>query len=255
MIPTAPHRARARLAQTAAPDAVPASHRPRLPATAALTAAALAVAGLTVGPHAPLVLSAAAAAILVYQRAQTRRSAERLRASQLPAALEALAASVRTGASLPMALQEAGTAIAPPLGPDIAAIARATAHGRPVNEALDEWTARHDDPGTRLAATALVLATVVGSTPARALDGVAATLRERLDLAAERRALGTQARASALVLALAPAAFASLLILSDPPAAHFLLATPAGWACLAIGITFDATGAWWMTRLTRGPRP
>src|SRR4029453_11149048 len=86
MIPTAPHRARARLAQTVAPDAVPASHRRRLPATAAptppappppprpgppkraapaavpashrrrlpataaLTAAALAVAGLTVGP-------------------------------------------------------------------------------------------------------------------------------------------------------------------------------------------------------------
>jgi tight adherence protein B len=213
------------------------------------------MAALTAGPKAAIALLAAATAFLVYQRAQVRRSAQRHRASQLPPALEALAASIRTGASLPTALHEVGTACAPPLGPDLTAVARTAAHGRPVTEALDEWSARHDDAGTRLAATALVLATVVGSTPARAVDGVAATLRERLDLAAERRALGTQARASSLVLALAPAAFATLLILGDPPAAHFLLGTPAGWACLAIGITFDAAGAWWMTRLTKGTRP
>jgi tight adherence protein B len=213
------------------------------------------MAGLTAGPKVAITLLAASAAVLVHQRVRARRSAQRHRASQLPPALEALAASVRTGASLPMALHEAGAAFSPPLGPDLAAVARAAAHGRPVTEALDEWSARHDDAGTRLAATALVLATVVGSTPARALDGVAATLRERLDLAAERRALGTQARASALVLALAPAGFATLLILGDPPAAHFLLGTPAGWACLAIGIAFDAAGAWWMSRLTRGPHP
>jgi tight adherence protein B len=154
-----------------------------------------------------------------------------------------------------MALQEAGTAFDPPLGPELSSIAHAATHGRPMADVLDEWSARHADPGTRLAATALVLATVVGSTPARALDGVAATLRERLDLAAERRALGTQARTSALVLALAPAAFATLLVVGDTPAAHFLLGSPAGWACLVTGIAFDAAGAWWMSRLTRGPQP
>ena len=84
---------------------------------------------------------------------------------------------------------------------------------------LDEWSAAHDDPGTRLAATALVLATVVGSTPARAVDGVAATLRERLDLAAERRALAVQARTSALVLSVAPVGFAALLVVGDTAAA------------------------------------
>ena len=53
----------------------------------------------------------------------------------------------------------------------------------------------------------MVPAAVVGSTPARAIDGVAATVRERLDLAAERRALAVQARTSALVLSVAPVGF------------------------------------------------
>jgi tight adherence protein B len=252
MIPTAAHRARSRLA-TAAVDAPP-GRRHTAP-TAALAAAALAAVTLTAGPTATIALTAAALAVLVYQRAHARTSARRDRATQLPPALETLATSLRTGASLPTALQEAGATLDPPLGPELAAVARAAARGRPVAEVLDEWSAQHDDPGTRLTATALVLSTVVGSTPARTLDSVAATLRERLDLAAERRTLGTQARASALVLALAPAAFATLLIMGDTPAAHFLLGTPAGWTCLVIGISFDAAGACWMSRLTTGPQP
>ena len=127
---------------------------------------------------------------------------------------------------------------------------RPNAAGR-CREVLDEWSASHDDPGTRLAATALVLATVVGSTPARAVDGVAATLRERLDLAAERRALAVQARTSALVLSVAPVGFAALLVVGDTAAAGFLLGTPAGWSCLGLGLALDAAGAWWMTRLSR----
>jgi tight adherence protein B len=250
MIATAAHRARARLAAAEGPPPTR-SHPARL---TALGATGLAAIALTTGPNAAIALIAAATGSLVYQRAHARASARRHRATQLPPALETLATSLRTGASLPVAIGEAGATVDPPLSTELTAVARAAAHGRPVTEALDEWSAQHDDPGTRLAATALVLATVVGSTPAHAVDSVAATLRERLDLTAERRALGTQARASALVLALAPVAFATLLVMGDTPAAHFLLGSPAGWTCLVIGIAFDATGAWWMSRLTRGPQ-
>jgi tight adherence protein B len=183
----------------------------------------------------------------VRQRAHDRHRRDR----QLPAALDRLATSLRSGASLTQALGEAGSALDPPLGPEIEGLARAAERGRPVREVLDEWAAAHDDPGTRLAATALVLATVVGSTPARAVDGVASTLRERLDLTAERRALAVQARSSALVLSIAPVGFAALLVVGDTAAARFLLRTPAGWACLCVGVALDAVGAWWMARLSR----
>jgi tight adherence protein B len=253
MITSTSHRTRARLAATAEAPAPRTQHR--LAGTVGIAALGVGVAAVSTGPRVAVALVAAAIAVLAYRHWRGRSEAGRRRAAQLPPALEALATSVRTGASLPTALREVGTALEAPLGPELEALARAAAHGRPIAAVLDEWSAHHDDPGTRLAATALVLATVVGSTPARALDGVASTLRERLDLAAERRALSTQARTSALVLALAPAAFGTVLVLGDTPAAGFLLGSPAGWACLVIGVAFDATGAWWMSRLTRGPQP
>jgi len=163
-----------------------------------------------------------------------------------------LAAALRTGSSLTAALEEVGTAVEPPLGPELAALGAAGARGRPLRDVLTEWADTHDDPDTRLAASALVLASVVGSAPAWAVDGVAATVRERIDLANERRAMAAQARASALVLSAAPALFAAVLVAADTAAARFLLSSPAGWACLGLGVALDAVGAWWMARITGG---
>jgi tight adherence protein B len=222
------------------------------PAALVAGGAGAAVAVLTLGPGAVgLAAVAGAAAPLVVRRHRRARLRARRR-SQLPHALERLAGALRSGSSLPVALGEAGRATPAPLGPELSALARGTAQGRPLVQVLDEWAHVHDDPGTRLAATALALATVVGAAPARAVDGVASTLRERLDLDAERRALGSQARTSALVLSAAPLAFALVLGMTDAAAAHFLLRTPAGWACLAAGLGLDALGAVWMARLSRG---
>jgi tight adherence protein B len=215
----------------------------------------LALAAATAGPAAAAGLAAIAAGTAVAIRWHGATRERTRRAAQLPQALDALATSLRSGASLPVALDEAATSLDAPLGDELRALALSAARGRPVTAVLDDWTTDHGDTGTRLASTALVLATVVGSAPARAVDGVAATLRERLDLAAERRTLSAQARASALVLSAAPVAFALVLMAADTPAAAFLLTTPAGWTCLAVGVTLDAAGAWWMHRLTKVTQP
>lgn len=215
-----------------------------------LGAAGLGFAWVAVGPIAAAALVAASVAAPAAAWLRRRVLAREQRQQQLPAALERLAGALRSGSSLPIALDEVSAALAPPIGTELAAVAREAARGRPVRDALDDWSAAHDDPGTRLAASALVLADVVGTAPARAVDGVAATVRERLDLAAERRALATQARTSALVLTVAPVGFATLLVLTGTEAGSFLLGSPAGWTCLALGTVLDAVGVWWMARLS-----
>jgi tight adherence protein B len=242
-------RARARLAS---PGVHPVRGSRRVsPPAVALAVAGTAMAWAAAGAHVVAVLAVVAAAGPLQAHVRHKIALRHQRDAQLPAALDRLAASLRSGASLPMALDEVGAALEAPIGPELTALAHEADRGRPVRDVLDDWSAAHDDPGTRLAATALVLATVIGSAPARAVDGVAATVRERLDLAAERRALASQARTSALVLSVAPVGFAALLVVGDTAAARFLLGTPAGWACLVGGITLDAAGAWWMARLSR----
>jgi tight adherence protein B len=243
-------RVRARLGPPAPPaGGAKAGDRVATP-VAALGGIGLVVAWAAVGPLAAAALMAASLAVPATAWARRRGLAKEMRQRQLPGALEGLASALRSGSSLGSALDEVGAALAAPIGPELAGIAREAARGRSLRDALDDWSRTHDDPGTRLAATALVLAAVVGSAPAQAVDGVATTVRERLDLAAERRALATQARTSALVLTIAPVGFAALLVLTDTEAGRFLLGSPAGWACLALGTVLDATGAWWMARLS-----
>jgi len=233
-----------------APSMRPATQAP--PAAVVAGVAGMALAVLVLGPVVLVLAVLGAAVTPLLARRRRRARALVARRGQLPPALERLAASLRSGSSLPVALDEAGRATPDPLGPELRALALGAGRGQSMAAVLDGWTLRHDDAGTRLAATALVLATVVGVTPARAVDGVAATLRERLELGAERRALASQARTSAVVLSAAPVVFAVLLGMGDGAAGRFLLHSPAGWACIAGGLGLDALGAWWMARLTRG---
>src|SRR5690606_2841281 len=88
-----------------------------------------------------------------------------------------------------------------------------------------------------------------GGEVARAVDGVAASLRERREVRGELVALATQARTSAMLLVVAPLGFAGLMSTVEPGAIRFLLGTPLGLLCLAAGLALDAAGGWWMQRI------
>jgi len=177
----------------------------------------------------------------------------RRRAAQLPDALDAVGAGLRGGLGLAGAVAGAA-AVGPPLGPELAAIGRQVAAGLPLGAALQRWRAASPDPATSLAGAALGVAAAVGGPGARAVDGAAASLRHRLAAEAEADALATQAKASAAVLTVAPLVFALLLTSLDPTAGRFLLGTPAGWLCIAVGLGLDLAGACWMAALVRRAR-
>ena len=124
--------------------------------------------------------------------------------------------------------------LAEPLGAELEPSPGLIDHGTPVGAALGTWSASTGaSADVRMVAAALTLGAGAGGEVARAVDGVAATLRERHELQAEVRALATQARASAAVLA--PLLFAGLVATLEPHAITFLVTTPAGLACLTSG--------------------
>lgn len=178
--------------------------------------------------------------------ARRNRQVER----SLPDALDAVARSVRSGASLRQALHEATAAVRGPLHDDLAVVVRDVGDGASVDDALTRWCVRRPLPGVRLATAALALGAETGGASAQAIDGVTATLRTNLGIAGEVRALSSQARLSALVIVLAPIAFSFLAATSDGTTAAFLLGTPVGWVCLAAGLGLDAIGWLWMRTLT-----
>lgn len=158
-------------------------------------------------------------------------------------------ASLRAGSSLVQAL-EAAARRPGPVGEDVSRVLAHYGEGVTLQSALDAWSARQ--PATVLLADALALAGATGASQVRALAGVSASLRERQALAREVRALGAQARLSAVVMVVTPMAFAAIVSLVDPRIRHFLVGTFSGWVCLALGALLDLIGAWWMHRLIAG---
>lgn len=162
----------------------------------------------------------------------------------LPGLLERVAREVRSGASLPAAVAAAQAAVA--TDDRGRALVAALAHGVPLRVALVEWAGPDPSPARHLAATALVVAAETGGASAGVIDGVAETLRDRVALEREVAALSSQARASAALLVVAPVVVALLAASADPRIAAFLFASPAGWACIVVGVVLDAVGAAWM---------
>lgn len=174
-----------------------------------------------------------------------RRLSERL----LPDVLEAVARALRGGASLAVAIDQARPHAPRRLRDDWRHLAAVSAD-EGVSVAAARWRAATGSPTVELAATALVVADQLGGLQARAIDGVAATLRSKAALEAELHALTASARASAGVLALAPVAFAVVASGLEPAYLPFLLGTPAGWFFLLAGGGLLAAGWWWMHRIT-----
>lgn len=180
----------------------------------------------------------------------THNRADNSRRRAVAPFLEAVASALRSGAGVRAAVEEAVPPAAPSLRRDIETMRAEVAAGAGVTRAFDRLAERRPSPEMRLAAAALDLA-AAGGPAAQAIDGVAATLRQRAAAAADARALGSQARLSAVVIAVAPLAFMALAGLGDQRSIRFLTGTPIGWAVLAAGLALDGLGALWMARLAR----
>ena len=172
---------------------------------------------------------------------------------ELPVVLESVASQLRAGASVAQAI--AGVDVEPSRCdlPEHWARLTRLVPVLGVDAALADWAeADGAVPSVRLAAGALALAATTGGSAARAVDGVASTLRSRLAVSEEVRALSSQARMSAAVIAGAPLVFLAIAAATDRRIVDFFT-SPLGVGVFVAGVALDALGAWWMHRLCRVP--
>ena len=189
-------------------------------------------------------LGSAAARARAQLRRRPRRSASH---EAIPQALELMARALRAGASLRTAI-DAVAAELPEA--ELSGVADRVQGGLSLTEALDRWAAGSADRQT--AAALLVLGHSSGAAMASSLDRAAASIRQRGALSDEIRALTAQTRTSGIVVAVAPVGFGAIIALVDRDALRVLLTTAVGWVSLAVGLTLECLGVWWMSRLSKG---
>ena len=184
---------------------------------------------------------------------RARRASSRETRAALPALVDAIAAALGSGLSLPLALAE----VAPTLPPGLAApthrAAAALVLGATIRDALRTYAGTVPDED--IAPLAVVLAAFArsGGRVGGSLARVAALMRGRLALEDERSALTAQGRVSATVLvALAPLGSLFFALATPDYAATFL---GEGIGLLGVALALEVAGAVWLWRIVRATAP
>jgi tight adherence protein B len=171
-------------------------------------------------------------------------------AAELPVALELVAAELRTGGTVAGALETLGHRDGL-LAAEFARVNRRCALGAPLDEALAAWATERREPGVSSAAGALAVAAATGGRAAEALDGLATSLRDRFEIAAEGRALSAQARLSAIVVGTLPVVYVGACAVLDRRQVRVLTDTGFGVLCLFAGLTLELLAGLWIRSLLR----
>lgn len=205
----------------------------------------------------PVVLVVVAAVGLMVRRRRLRRGSVVDDRRELAMVAIHVARSMRQGASLPLALEQAAGRHQGPVGDALERASGSMRRGVDVDEALAQLCpgrhgqprrlARRGDTPLSLFGTAARFGFATGGDVAAALEGVAKTLLDRAELAEETAALVSQAQTSAVVLCALPVVGLAVFGAMDPATAGELVTTPEGLICLGVAAGLDLC-AWVVSR-------
>jgi Flp pilus assembly protein TadB len=178
---------------------------------------------------------------------QTRRA--RAFADSLPDTLQLVASSLRTGFSLPQALDAAQQDGVQPMAAELGRALAAARIGAPLEDELDQIAERTSSEDWRWAVMAIRIQRTVGGNLAEVLMTTVRTLRERAATRRQVRTLSAEGRLSAYILIGLPIMVAGVLLLFRRQYLHPLWTTTPGVVMVAGALLLMGVGSLWMRKV------
>lgn len=172
-------------------------------------------------------------------RDQRRRRQELFR-QQFADGAALIGNSVRSGMSLPQALEVMVREMDDPMAYEAYRVLQATRVGQPMDQALEHWAERMDNPDLNIFVTAVTIQRQTGGDLGHVLTTLATTVRQRQRIQGQISALTAQGRLGAVVLCLLPVFMGVVLYFMNPERMGLMFSHPLGWGMLAImGLTIS----------------
>ena len=165
-----------------------------------------------------------------------RRQGARIKAfeQQLPDTMALIANTLRSGMSLLQAMEMVSREAAAPTGTEYARVVREIGLGISPQDALIHLVRRLKSDDLELMVTAILVQHEVGGNLARILDTIAHTIRERVKLKGEIKAITSQQRLTGYMLAALPVLIAAMLTLINPAYLRSFIDPMGPWTLLPI---------------------
>jgi tight adherence protein B len=184
----------------------------------------LALVGALVGFYAPR----------MYMRIMQSRRLQAFN-NQLGDTLLLLSNSLRSGYSLLQSMESAAKELTPPMSTEFARVVREIGLGLTLEEALAHLVERIDSEDLDMAVTAINIQHEVGGNLAEILDTISHTIRERVRIKGQIKALTAQQQLSGTVIALLPVFVGLFLLGFNPGYVSGLWSEPCGIGMLIYG--------------------
>ncbi|MEY2402685.1 MAG: tight adherence protein, partial [Acidimicrobiaceae bacterium] len=123
--------------------------------------------------------------------------------------------------------------------------------GRSLHDALSDAAKRVDSPDFRWAVLAMQIQAEVGGNLAELLDQVAETMRERLQMQGEVKALTAEGRASAMMLVVLVPGLGLLMAAVNRTYMAPLVTTSVGKIILGVSFVMITGGYFWMNKMIK----
>ncbi|HYT78628.1 MAG TPA: type II secretion system F family protein [Actinomycetota bacterium] len=226
---------------------MPARTRTRLLAIGVGLGSALTVLQL-IGPLGLAAGTAAGAIPFILERRKAGKVSQELE-KQLAEVAESTAMAVRSGFSITQALQFAAEEASDPMSAVLGRHIQEQDLGMPFEEAIRRFADQLGNPDAHLFALVVTIHARSGGNLAGALDEVAATIRHRIAVRRELRALSAQGRISGSILGALPMAFFLVLAATSHRDLAPVYRSRAGVAMILSGLVLEGIAFAWIRRL------
>jgi tight adherence protein B len=156
--------------------------------------------------------------------------------NQLADTISLMVNSIRSGYSVLQAMEAVGREMAPPVSEEFERIVKEVQLGLPVEQALDNMLRRVPSDDLDLLVTAINVQREVGGNLAEVLDSINYTIRERVRIKGEVRALTAQGRASGYLISFLPVGLSVFIYFVNPTFMLTLVEDPCGWIMIGVAI-------------------
>jgi len=184
----------------------------------------------------PQFVVAGVGAYLLPMRYVKLRQRQRLKAfnRQLPDTLSLLSNALKSGYSLPQALDSISHNTVAPIADELTRSVQEMNLGTTTEQALTKMVRRVGSDDLDLIVTAITIHSSVGGNLARILDSISHTIRQRVHVKSQISALTAQARASGWVITLLPFVVAAFLYVITPGYFRVMFQDRTGQALLVL---------------------
>jgi tight adherence protein B len=171
--------------------------------------------------------------------------------AELESALSLLANTLRSGFALTQALESVAKEFAPPLSVEFGRVVREVALGLALKDALDNLVRRNPILDLEMVVTAININHEVGGNLSEVLDQIASTIRDRVRIASEVRAITSMQRMSSRVLMLLPVGLILVISVINFSYVALLWQSTCGLFMLALGAIMLGIGYLVMRRILK----